>query len=280
MIRYSEIFGSIQGEGEYTGRVTIFLRFWACNLSCFGFGQKEPTNPKTWLLPYEKLDFTQYGRLEDLPVFEVGCDSAYSWRKEFKRFRKVASVENVVDEMIKVGVEAFGLSPTHFSTHPVTGNPTMLCFTGGEPMLYQNEMIEVVNEFKRRGIEFDIITVETNGTKPALFDFPHEFVFSISPKLYHVTGEKNAVKPEVIDGILERHAGWVKIVVTEDEKCWEEVDDLLKKVKFRGNYYIMPCGATLEQQMGVSGIVEKGLKRGFKISARLQNYIFQNAIGK
>ena len=40
---YSEIFYSIQGEGHYTGYPTLWLRLWACNLQCHGFGQKDPT---------------------------------------------------------------------------------------------------------------------------------------------------------------------------------------------------------------------------------------------
>ena len=35
---YSEVFHSIQGEGHYTGRPTVWLRFFLCNLQCNGFG--------------------------------------------------------------------------------------------------------------------------------------------------------------------------------------------------------------------------------------------------
>lgn len=279
-IRYSEIFASMQGEGEFTGRACVWIRFFACNRQCLGFGQKDPCDPSTWVNPYESVKAENYTRLEDLPIFPVGCDSYYSWNKNFKTFAKKASVEEVVDQMINAGVAGLGLTPEHFSTHPKTGNPIMLCFTGGEPMLYQKEMLEIVAEFKRRGIEFDTITVETNGTKPALFDFPQEFVFSISPKLFSVSGEKDAVMPEVIDGLLEAHPGWVKVVVTDDERCWAEVDVMLQALKFRGNFYAMPCGATMEQQMGVGKIADEALKRGFKVSARVHNYLWANSVGK
>jgi len=36
---YSEIFDSIQGEGEYTGYPTAWLRFYLCNLQCNGFSK-------------------------------------------------------------------------------------------------------------------------------------------------------------------------------------------------------------------------------------------------
>ena len=53
---YSEIFHSIQGEGEYTGVPTAWIRFFLCNLQCNGFGQKDPTDPSTYELPFENFD--------------------------------------------------------------------------------------------------------------------------------------------------------------------------------------------------------------------------------
>ena len=53
---YSEIFHSIQGEGHYTGVPTAWIRFFLCNLQCSGFGQKDPTNPDTYELPFEDFD--------------------------------------------------------------------------------------------------------------------------------------------------------------------------------------------------------------------------------
>ena len=50
---YSEIFRSIQGEGVYTGVPTVWLRMFGCNLECNGFGQDDPTDPDSYLLPYQ-----------------------------------------------------------------------------------------------------------------------------------------------------------------------------------------------------------------------------------
>ena len=52
---YSEIFHSIQGEGQYTGVPTAWIRFFLCNLQCNGFGQKDPTDPSTYELPFENF---------------------------------------------------------------------------------------------------------------------------------------------------------------------------------------------------------------------------------
>ena len=39
MIRYSEIFYSIQGEGRWMGTPSVFIRLFGCNFECRGFGQ-------------------------------------------------------------------------------------------------------------------------------------------------------------------------------------------------------------------------------------------------
>ena len=81
---YSEIFNSIQGEGMYTGQWTMWLRFYLCNLQCDGFGQDNPTDPDSWELPYEDFDASQIKLVEDLPVWDKGCDSSYTWAKKYK----------------------------------------------------------------------------------------------------------------------------------------------------------------------------------------------------
>ena len=75
---YSEIFKSIQGEGTYTGVHTIWLRFFMCNLQCNGFGQLDPKDPNSFEFPYKNFDISNIKKVEDLPIWDKGCDSSYS----------------------------------------------------------------------------------------------------------------------------------------------------------------------------------------------------------
>ena len=97
---YSEIFKSIQCEGHYTGVTTVWLRFFGCNLECNGFGQKDPTDPSTYELPYLELPLHPMQTIEALPVFKYGCDSSYSWSKRFKHLQKNETVEEVATRLL------------------------------------------------------------------------------------------------------------------------------------------------------------------------------------
>ena len=139
---YSEIFHSIQGEGHYTGYPTLWLRLWACNLQCHGFGQKDPKDPSTYKLPYKDLDPNNYNRLEDFPVFEYGCDSSYSWSRKFKDKQYRGTSREIYERLLACMMKD---SPNHYGL--VRDNH--MCFTGGEPMLGFNQeaIIDVMREF-------------------------------------------------------------------------------------------------------------------------------------
>ena len=97
---YSEIFHSIQGEGHYTGVPTAWLRFFLCNLQCNGFGQINPTDPSTYELPFEEFDTSTVNRVEDLPVWDKGCDSSYTWSKKFKHLMGQKTAVELANQIV------------------------------------------------------------------------------------------------------------------------------------------------------------------------------------
>jgi len=292
---YSEIFHSIQGEGFYTGYPTLWLRLWACNLQCHGFGQKDPTDPSTYKLPYEDLDPSKYNRLEDFPVFKYGCDSSYSWSRKFKGLQHKGTSKDIYDRLIESMMKD---GPNH---HGLVKDNHM-CFTGGEPMLKHNAeaIVDVMREFMAQRNVPPSITIETNGTQDIdcmdgefirmiddyVESYDGELFWSISPKLFTVSGEKNekAIKPDHVKNYWDlSRRGQLKFVCNGTKECWEEVEHVIRLFRANGvNFpiWIMPIGATEETQKEEAGkIATETLKRGYKVSARVHCYLWGNAIG-
>jgi organic radical activating enzyme len=126
---YSEIFHSIQGEGHYTGVPTAWIRFFLCNLQCNGFGQKDPTDPSTYELPFENFDVSSVKRVEDLPVWDKGCDSSYTWAKKFKGLMGQETPTVLADKL--VNIIKTDSNPEGKFLHPLSKQHQHLCFTGG-----------------------------------------------------------------------------------------------------------------------------------------------------
>jgi organic radical activating enzyme len=197
------------------------------------------------------------------------------------------------------------MRPSTSVRDPHTGVNRHLVFTGGEPLLPKNQkgILDVLNEFNSRMRFFTNITVETNGTQELIPELREdivrrantnysEFFFSISPKLYTVSGEPNdkAIKPEVVASYQAAYppktlidGGQLKFVVANRKECWNELETVVRKFRHAGVMYpvwIQPVGATVEQQISsdVTDIALEALARGYNISARVQAYLYKNAM--
>ena len=308
-IAYSEIFHSIQGEGYYTGVPSTWLRFFLCNLQCDGFGQDDPTNPDTYDLPYQSIDVKDITKIEDLPVWEKGCDSSYSWSKKFKHLQHKHTAREISDLLDNANKNEF--NPEGLWTHPVSGRTTHLCVTGGEPLMKhaQKAFVDIWGSYWRGasvGKKPKDVTWETNGTQELTDEF-FEYVgnpgcftarpfISCSPKLFTVSGEpaKRAIKPEFVkkyDMMVAKSYrtntdlphGQLKFVLGPKKEQWEELDDVISQFRAAGvNWpvWIMPVGATLEGQAMCDGDVAKmAQSRGYNVSARVHTYLYGNEIG-
>jgi 6-pyruvoyltetrahydropterin 2'-reductase len=297
-IAYSEIFHSIQGEGHYTGRPTAWLRFFLCNLQCDGFGQKDPTDPSTYILPYKEIKVDDIKRLEDLPVWKYGCDSSYSWSAKFKHLQHKHTAQEICNR-----IRQSMYHPTNpegrFNKHD--GTMQHMCFTGGEPLMKHAQMaaIDIIDQFATEG-DFPLyMTWETNGTQPLQSEFadyfseyPGEVFFSVSPKLWRTSGEKpeDAIKPEIVKTYenLSRY-GQLKFVVNGTQESWDELESTVALFRDAGVTYpvwIMGVGATLEAQKGTEAgyigeahIATEAFKRGYNYSSRVHVHIWGNTMG-
>lgn len=299
---YSEIFHSIQGEGTYTGVPTAWLRFFLCNLQCDGFGQKNPMDPSTYVLPYKEFPVDSIKRIEDLPVWKHGCDSSYSWSAKYKHLQYKDTARGIVNKIRQSMYHPHNPE----GKFNFNGNHQHMCFTGGEPLMKhaQKAVIDIMEEMYRDGDYPRSITWETNGTQELTDDFrnffeEYQFVYgnevfwSVSPKLFSVSGEKaeDAIKPEIVEKymLLSNH-GQLKFVINGSDESWEEMESVIKQFREHGidwPVWVMPLGATLEGQEGhlpghdvsAAKIAQEAFKRGYSVSARVHVYLWGNTIG-
>ena len=290
---YSEIFYSIQGEGHYTGVPTAWIRFFLCNLQCNGFGQIDPTNPDTYDLPFLDYDVSKIKRVEDLPVWEKGCDSSYTWAKKYKHLMGQETPEVLANKIVDVLKNKD--NPEGKFLHPVSKQHQHLCITGGEPLMPtgQEATIGIYRELQKQDNLPSSMTFETNGTqmlKPNFIDWVKEIdteiFFSCSPKLFTVSGEesKKAIKPEVVAEYRKLSSkGQLKFVVGDKDREWNEMEEALEKFRSAGvdwPVWIMPVGAREEEQSATAGeVAQKAFRRGYNVAARVHVYLFGNAIG-
>ena len=291
---YSEIFKSIQGEGTYTGVHTLWLRLFMCNLQCNGFGQLDPKNDNTYELPYKDFDVSNITKVEDLPVWNKGCDSSYSWAKKFKHLMSKGTPSVIARRIMEVAKS--NSNPRGLFKHPVSGQKSDMCFTGGEPLIRssQTATTEILEYFESISNIPRSVTYETNGTTELSAEFTnfwknkslYELFFSVSPKLHSVSGEKNkdAILPDVVKSYFDlSDRGHLKFVVGTDKDHWAEMENIIELFKNKGiNYpiYIMPLGSREEDQKEFAGqVANMAIERGYNVSARVHVYLFGNAIG-
>tara|TARA_B000000565_G_scaffold255758_1_gene237582 strand:- start:77457 stop:78362 length:906 start_codon:yes stop_codon:yes gene_type:complete len=292
--RYTEIFRSLQGEGMYTGVNTAWLRFFMCNLECRGFGQPEPANPESYYPVGQTIDITDITSLDDVPVHEYGCDSAYSVAKQYRNLAMKGTAAEIADKITAMLANDF--NPDGLFLNPHTGLDTHMAFTGGEPMMQQPAMIDIMEEFNHRSNPIRYMTIETNGTRnldgkfgsyiaeQLLCSELQEVFWSISPKLKHVSGEdpKKAIKPAVLAAYADTYDhGQLKFVLNNDPTAWRELHLAIKKFRDVGvdwPVYIMPVGGLKEDQEcdATRRVVERALYEGFHVSGRLHAHIFGN----
>ena len=193
--RVSEVFLSIQGEGKYTGTPSIFVRYVGCTLRCPGFSRprSEGCKPNAEVQEIVK-NIDRYKKWEELPLVKTGCDSYPSVYPQFKHLCK----EYTTDELGSIIVDLL--------TKVENPNNVHLVFTGGEPLLWQSKIQELVEWLDNRMFYFRHITFETNTTVAIKEDFDlgdREVTFSMSPKL-SISGEpkEKTLKPNVLKSFI------------------------------------------------------------------------------
>ena len=95
-IKVAELFYSLQGEGQYVGVPSIFLRTFGCNFTCSGFNMPKGQKSVERYAVDEEL-FTDY---KQLPLVSTGCDSYASWDPRFKDFSPVLETDAIASAIM------------------------------------------------------------------------------------------------------------------------------------------------------------------------------------
>jgi 7-carboxy-7-deazaguanine synthase len=285
-LRISEAFYSIEGEGPLTGVPTVFIRTFGCNFTCSGFSN--PTGQK--VIPI-KIDTLQKFKST------VGCDSIYSWHPDYKDLSQWHTISQLASHVVE------GLLPGGKVLNPRTGQSPILSLTGGEPTMHQDAIIQLINHPMMQ--DFDKLLIETNAAFPLKDEFieglnvwkekgrERLIIWACSPKL-SISGEPRhkAIRPEIIAAQMQVRDSlhYLKFVSDGSTESFEEIVDTVKEYNdYLSNFmmeldphsiYVMPMGATHEQQMEIQRkVADKCLEYGYSFCIRAHCFVYNNEVG-
>tara|TARA_Y100000385_G_C13004599_1_gene598819 strand:- start:1 stop:894 length:894 start_codon:yes stop_codon:yes gene_type:complete len=294
-LRYSEAFYSVQGEGQFVGVPSVFLRTFGCNFRCMNFGTDEKRD--RW---EQHADGQRYNaevkalldagvhetteKFEDLPIIHTGCDTYASIYPEFKDFNRLAEVDEVVEHLLSLLPEGKWTMNNGQDVH--------LILTGGEPLLaWQRLYVELFEHPRMQDLKN--VTIETNTTQHLHDDF-YDYLnnsdritvtFSCSPKL-SVSGEtwEDAIKPDVAreyQCVTDSNIYFKFVVATQSD--FDEVTRAVQQYRNAGvecPVYLMPLGGRSEEYtLNVKEVAEACMERGWRFTPRLHISLFGNAWG-
>ena len=251
LIKVSEHFYSIQGEGSTAGKPSVFLRQQACNLMCGGQAtvkDKELHDGATWR-----------------------CDTIETWLKGHSYI-----TTQVVNGLFTRYAEAFL-------------NGAQLVITGGEPLLQQDQIPALVSGLKDK-LKKDIrVEIETNGTiKPLMEPSASAYVdqFNISPKLSNsgmpVDRRINPDALKYLTWFAQSGHAIFKFVVTQNKPDLDEIlYDYVTAYKIpHDKIWLMPgCSTREEYEKNAPTVAELCKKYGFNFSGRLQINLWNQTTG-
>ena len=295
-LRYSEAFYSVQGEGQYVGVPSVFLRTFGCNFRCmnFGLGRDEPSRAEKHEAGNRYNDevkglidqgiHLETKEFEELPIIHTGCDTYASIYPEFKDFNKLAEVDEVVNHLLSLTPEGKWTCDNGQDIH--------LIMTGGEPLLaWQRLYVELFEHPRMQDLKN--VTFETNTTQllhDDLYNYLNDsdrikVTWSCSPKLT-VSGEswEDAIKPEVaVDySRVDNSDIYLKFVVADSQDI-ADVDRAVaayRKAGLECPVYLMPLGGRSEEyNLNVQEVAEICMERGWRFTPRLHISLFGNAWG-
>lgn len=257
VLKVSEIFGpTLQGEGPSAGAPCFFLRLAECNLTC------------NW------------------------CDTPYTWAftpaKAAKH--KLQHVWSRDEQIRRMSVEAIWseIWPLRqMTTTYAYRNSPLLVISGGEPLLQQEQLRDLLVGDLESNWRFEIETAGTLRPNPALVTWAksRKLRFNVSPKL-ESSGNVLRVRrnEQALQELAQLPGTAFKFVVTA-EACARDLAEIDEIVHSCGisleNVYLMPEGQDPQKIItGMQRLAPLVIERGYKLTTRLHTLIWNDERGR
>ncbi len=201
-------------------------------------------------------------RLGDCNLNCSYCDTPYSW--DWRHYDRKA--ELIDEDLLVTAARIRALTPRR------------LVITGGEPLLQQQALEELVTELGEFAVE-----VETNGTiVPSASLSDRVAQWNVSPKLSNSgIPEAQRFKMAALETLRDTERAWLKWVVVAKE----DLEEILRWVTAlhwpTDKVILMPEAKSPSQLVERSTLVaEAAIEHGFRFSTRLQVLLWGNERGK
>lgn len=197
------------------------------------------------------------------------CDTRYTWDPSQIDEGTLLSADDIAQQSLTI-TKLEGLSP----------NTLHVVITGGEPMLHQEMLPQLINRLRNDGFQF--FEIETNG----MFVPTDEMTTAVdwwncSPKLTNngLSIEQNR-SPDALKAIAATARADFKFVVRSLKDIDEIIEHYLPLLPAH-RIMLMPEGTTREEQLTrFSWVAKKCLQHGFRFSPRLHILMWNNERGR
>jgi organic radical activating enzyme len=253
MLYVVEHFYSFQGEGLYSGKPSIFIRFGGCNLGCKGFNCSA-ISPKT----QEEL---------------IGCDSIFAVNQEHFELEwlKIYTLEDLVN-IVNGYIKDLDFIPD-------------IVITGGEPLINWNDSIFYRFICYLVDKKFQV-TIETNASiKINFYSYLKykDVTFSMSVKLSNSLEDKSKRVNYTALQAFTRHSNcYFKFAIDKEyiqKYSNSEIKDITKDT-LSTPIFCMPLGDSVEElSKNDKDVIEFCKRYGYSYSDRMHIRVYNKRHG-
>lgn len=189
----------------------------------------------------------------------VWCDTPYTWNRDMDEFWTEPEDVPTTEAAQRIR-DAWGAKNPDIQKRVI--------FTGGEPLLQQDAILEVIDEL---GEDWKV-EVETNGTMLPREELLDRAQFNVSPKLENSGNMARVrIRPDVIRRLAEGDTTF-KFVVTKPDELDEIQRDYIDGCDVQPEQVIlMPEGTDPESiREHAQEVAEYAKEKGFRMLGRLQ----------